>query len=265
VRSVDEIRRAQALVEAGWPLLTVSEELGISRAAIRDWRDQGFDAVVAKRVRRGWSTSGADHGLDVGVAGSHSCDAIERARNDPQAYAYLFGQYLGDGTIDRCRGHVYKIRFFSDAKYPGIVGRIVATGRAVLPGKVTGHRLKRHNYVIVTSHWKHMRCLFPQHGPGRKHERLIVLDDWQNEIVLAHPRRFLRGLIESDGCRVINRVNGGEYPRYMFSNRSVDIMRLFIRTVEQLGVHWTTANKWSVAISRRPDVDHLDTFIGPKW
>jgi hypothetical protein len=30
-------------------------------------------------------------------------------------------------------------------------------------------------------------------------------------------------------------------------------------------VHWTTADKWSVAISRRPDVDHLDTFIGPKW
>jgi hypothetical protein len=135
----------------------------------------------------------------------------------------------------------------------------------VLPRKVGTHKVPDVNMVTVVSHWKHMRCLFPQDGPGRKHDRLIMLDDWQNEIVLDHPQRFLRGLIESDGCRTINRVNGGEYPRYMFSNRSVDIRNLFIRTVEQLGVHWTTANKWGLAVSRRADVEYLDSFIGPKW
>lgn len=44
-------------------------------------------------------------------------------------------------------------------------------------------------------------CLFPQHGPGRKHARPIVLADWQQEIVCEHPGRFLRGLIHSDGWR----------------------------------------------------------------
>ncbi|MFI9836970.1 helix-turn-helix domain-containing protein [Nonomuraea sp. NPDC051941] len=48
--------------------------------------------------------------------------------------------------------------------------------------------------------------LFPQHGPGKKHERPIVLEPWQREIVSAHPGRFVRGLIHSDGWRGTNRV-----------------------------------------------------------
>lgn len=50
--------------------------------------------------------------------------------------------------------------------------------------------------------WHHWPCLFPQHGPGRKHERPIVLEHWQREIVEQHPGPFLRGLFHSDGCRV---------------------------------------------------------------
>ena len=29
--------------------------------------------------------------------------------------------------------------------------------------------------------WKHWPCLFPQHGPGRKHERKIRLEAWQRD------------------------------------------------------------------------------------
>jgi hypothetical protein len=58
------------------------------------------------------------------------------------------------------------------------------------------------------------------------------LADWQREVGLAHPGRFLRGLFNSDGCRVANwaaRPLAGdlkryEYPRYLFSNESADIM-----------------------------------------
>lgn len=32
----------------------------------------------------------------------------------------------------------------------------------------------------------------------------IELADWQREIVSAHPGRFLRGLFNSDGCRIAN-------------------------------------------------------------
>ncbi len=231
-------------------MLRAAGELGLPRSTVRDWAKRGFDETLAGPMRRHRSTP---------------CDAQARAESEAAAYAYLFGQYLGDGTIDEGRRDVYKLRIFCCSHYPGIIGRTMATARDILPGKVSAYKVKNVNLVVITSHWKHMPCLFPQHGPGRKHERLIILDDWQNEIVLAHPERFLRGLIESDGCRVINRVNGGEYPRYMFSNRSPDIRALFARTVEQLGLRWTTANQWGLAVSRRPDVEYLDGFIGPKW
>ena len=265
MRPVSDIRRAQALVEAGWPLLTVAKELGISRAAIRDWRDRGFNAAVAYRQYRHDASYGGDRqGLEVGPPGSHPCGAEDRAARESSAYAYLLGQYLGDGTISLARRGVYKLRIFCCSDYPGIIGRVIATARALVPGKVSGYKTPGVRLVVVTTHWKHMPCLFPQHGPGRKHERFICLADWQNEIVLAHPKRFLRGLIESDGCRSVNWVKGNNDPRYMFANVSDDIRRLCCRTLDQLGVHWTTANARNIAVSRRPDVAYLDSFIGPK-
>jgi hypothetical protein len=255
---------SQVLVEAGWPLLTVADELGLSRAAIRAWRDRGFDRVVAERRFRHPVVSRLGN-LDVGPPGSHDCVATTLARAEPGAYAYLFGQYLGDGTIDRCRREVYKLRIFCDSRYPGIIARIIAAARLVVPGRVSAYKSKAAHLVVITTHWKHMRCLFPQHGPGRKHERFIAFDHWQNEIVLAHAQWFLRGLVESDGCRDLNHVKGKDYPRYSFTNASVDIRRMFTRTAELLDVHWTQMNERTVAIARRPDVAYLDSFIGPKW
>jgi hypothetical protein len=54
-------------------------------------------------------------------------------------------------------------------------------------------------------------CHFPQAGPGKKHERPIVLEPWQAAIVEAEPWRFLRGCIRSDGCVFINRTGRYEY------------------------------------------------------
>ncbi len=84
---------------------------------------------------------------------------------------------------------------------------------------------------MVQSYWNHWPCLFPQHGPGRKHERALTLEDWQRLIVTAHPADFLRGLMHSDGCRVNNwatRTVAGvkkryDYPRWQFVNHSSDI------------------------------------------
>lgn len=230
--------------------MRAARELDIPRSTVRDWDKRGFDETLAGPMRQGPADSD---------------EAFERAIGTPAAYAYLLGQYLGEGTIDQGKNGVYKIRFFCCSHYPGITGRVVATARAVLPRKVSAAKVRTVNLVVVTSHSNQLPRLFPQHGPGRKHERPIVLVDWQEEIRRAHPERFLRGLIESDGCRTINRVNGGEYPRYVFADVSDDIRRLFTRTCDQLGVPWTTANARNIAVSRRPDVAYLDSFIGPKW
>ena len=83
-------------------------------------------------------------------------------------------------------------------------------------------------------YWNHWPCLFPQHGPGRKHERRITLEPWQQAIVEEHTGAFLRGLFHSDGCRAKNwtqKIIAGErkrydYPRWQFTNNSADIREL---------------------------------------
>jgi len=64
--------------------------------------------------------------------------------------------------------------------------------------------------------------------------RNIELQPWQRTIVMANPGRLARGLFHSDGYRGINRVRARlaegdrwyEYPRYLFTNESKDILRL---------------------------------------
>ena len=88
----------------------------------------------------------------------------------------------------------------------------------VLPNKVG--RVMCTGCVSVNAYSQHWPCLFPQHAPGPKHLRPIVLEQWQARIGLElHPRMLLRGLIHSDGYRGMNRIKGGAYtyPRYMFS------------------------------------------------
>jgi hypothetical protein len=127
--------------------------------------------------------------------------------------------------------------------------------------------------MVVTAASKQCPALFPQYGPGRKHERPIVLAEWQQAIVVRHTEQFLRGLIHSDGCRTVNRfrttlpsgrVAECAYPRYFFSNLSADIRDLFCEGCDRLGVRWTQSNHRNISVSHRASVARPDEFIGPK-
>ncbi len=131
-----------------------------------------------------------------------------------------------------------------------------------------------HNIKV---YFKHLGCLFPQHGPGKKHERPIVLEPRQQEIVDAHPWEFVRGLIHSDGCRITNwttRLVGGErkryeYPRYFFTNVSDDIRQLFTDTLDKPGVDWTHCtrhgNPYNISVAKKASVALMDAHVGPKY
>jgi hypothetical protein len=100
---------------------------------------------------------------------------------------------------------------------------------------------------------------FSQPGNGRSSTRI-------------RPTDFLRGLIHSDGCRVVNRFSvvlpSGRreyaYPRYFFTNRSSDIRRLFCEQCERLDVRWTRSSQKTISVSQRRSVAVLDSFIGEK-
>ena len=108
------------------------------------------------------------------------------------------------------------MRVSCDAGWPGIVADVSRLVGSVHPTTGVFH-VKAPGVIVVQGNWKHWPCLFPQHGPGRKHDRLIELEEWQEEIVRAFPADFLRGLFHSDGARVKNwatRVVAGEKRRY---------------------------------------------------
>jgi hypothetical protein len=183
----------------------------------------------------------------------------------PDVYAYLLGLYLGDGCLSATAAGVYKLRIFLDAKYPGIVDECSAAIRSVRPGAAVGLTTRpNEGGVEVGSYWKSWPVLFPQHGPGKKHERSIVLEPWQEERVALDPDLLVRGLIHSDGCRFVNTGSGGwRHPRYSFSNRSADIRAIFCAACERLDLRWTAAPH-TVYVSRRDDVWLLDRVVGPK-
>ena len=185
-----------------------------------------------------------------------------------QAYAYLLCVYLGDGCISNNSGS-FKLRVTLDLAYPAIIAEVAAAIETIR-GRPASQRLDRdgRQCLDLVSCWKSWPCLFPQHGPGRKHSRRIQLAEWQQEIVDAEPGAFLRGLIHTDGWRGVNKVHvkgrDYEYPRYQFSNRSDDIRELFTGTCDRLGIEWRRWGRWHISVAKRDSVALLDRFVGLK-
>ncbi|MGA5418776.1 helix-turn-helix domain-containing protein [Streptomyces lavendulocolor] len=204
------------------------------------------------------------------------CPRCDDRELDAAAYSYLFGLYLGDGHISHYSAHRAPNLMITCADdWPGVMDECEKAMRSVFPDNRVC-RVRRTGCHNVKVHSKHLVCLFPQHGPGRKHERRIVLEAWQREIVDEHPWEFVRGLIHSDGCRITNwttRLVGGvpkryEYPRYFFTNVSEDIRRLFTDTLDTLGVEWTQCvrggSPYNISVARRASVGLMDAHVGPK-
>ena len=181
--------------------------------------------------------------------------------------------HLGDGCVVQ-HERAERLVITLDGMYPDIIDEAFAAVQLAVPHqRVSVLRVKGSRALVVQSYGQSWHRVFPQAGPGRKHERRIVLADWQREIVDLHPKPFLRGLIHSDGCRTVNRfktklpsgrVAEYEYPRYFFSNLSADIRALFCEYCERLGVRWTQSNHRNISVSHRTSVAILDGFIGPK-
>jgi len=187
------------------------------------------------------------------------------------AYVHLLGLYLGDGNIVAHRRGVFRLRIFLDKKYPQIVDECISSLQAVAPSNKAHALLTPSNCYSVSSYSRSWPCLFPQHGPGRKHTRPIFLADWQQRLAERWPKQVLKGLIQSDGCRSYSTGRGGwTQPRYAFSNVSTDITSIFCSACDCLGLRWTASFPTnesaavSVYVSRKADVAKLDEFVGPK-
>jgi hypothetical protein len=241
MRSETDRRIVAHLAAGGLNASQIAYVAGIPRSTVRDWSRK---PRKAPRVPR-----------------EPTLDLASLPKAD---YSYLLGFYLGDGTISHNRRGVYRLRITTDTRYPGIIAECVSSMRAVMPANRVHVQRRRFRAVEIGSSSKAWPLLFPQHGPGPKHRRKIALAPWQAAIVERFPREFLRALIHSDGCRVLNCVNGKDYPRYFFDQVSDDIRRLFCETCTRLGIDYTWSKSKTVSIARAPSVALLDSFVGPK-
>lgn len=237
-----------ALRQSGATWTMVSAETGVSLSTVIGW-SKDPEAFARRRA---------------------SCARCGSAVLPEEAYAALLGFYLGDGHIARGKRY-YALRVSCDATYPSIIEDVAACMAAVHP---TGREalLRRPGCVNVQSRWQHWPCLFPQHGPGPKHLRPILLEEWQRTIVEDHPGSFLRGLFHSDGSRVTNwarrpvagQLKTYEYPRWQFVNASQDIRELCCWALDLVGIPWRQSNVRVISVSRSEAVARLDELIGLK-
>ena len=239
--------RALALVEAGENDCQVARRLGLARTTVRDWRRAKDEPSEL-----------------IGVI----CPRCWRPSRKPilftvADYAELLGLYLGDGYIVRT-GRSDRLRIFLDTRYGQIV-LILSPFFAAASQHIgsVGFTTRKGTTTIVSLYCTHLACLFPQHGAGMKHERDIVLEDWQTELVARNPWDFIRGLIRSDGCAYVNRTGRYAYLSYEFSNRSQQIRELFMDACDRVDVEYRPYKRY-VRIYRRKSVSLMRQHVGLK-
>jgi hypothetical protein len=257
IRSPEDVRAVLELKAEGCTDRETSRRTGVPVNTIRLWRHRG----LSRRAKRA---------LDTGeLCARCGAEPHDFAALPPETYGYLLGVYLGDGCVGRS-GKSWSLRVALDAPYPGII-EACCDGMEEIRG---GHRPRPRPdsrgtaCVRVEMTWAQWPCLFPQHGPGRKHRRKIALTDWQRQLVDEAANALLRGLIHTDGWRGVNRVVSKgkryEYRRYQFSNRSDDIRRIFTDTRDALGIEWRQWTRLHISVAERESVALLDSFVGPK-
>ncbi|MFG3113931.1 helix-turn-helix domain-containing protein [Streptomyces sp. NPDC048197] len=256
----DVRQKALMQLRAGTRNADVARALGVPLGTVSYWRHMD-------RAKRGE------------CPGAHNprCPRCDGRDLDRAAYAYLLALYLGDGHIIQYSEHrVPSLMIACGNSWPGLMNECEAAMRTVFPDNSVC-RVSRTGCHNVKVYSKHLWCMFPQHGAGKKHERRIALEPWQQEIVDEHPWEFIRGLIHSDGCRITNwttRMVGGErkryeYPRYFFTNKSDDIRKLCSDTLTKVGVEWTVlargSDPFNISVARKASVALMDQHIGPKY
>jgi hypothetical protein len=234
------------LVRAGVNDCAIARRLGIPRSTIRDWRRPSYVRKLPGAIcPRCWRAV---------------LRPIEFSDAD---YAELLGLYLGDGHIVRT-GRSDRLRIFLDSSYPGIVQDARALLRRCFPGRGVGSlRSREKSMTTLSLYCTHLACIFPQHGPGRKHDRPILLESWQQAVLRRDPWPFLRGCIRSDGCVFVNRTGRYTYLSYDFKNRSSDILGIFTEVCDLVGVDYRRYAE-HVRIYRRASVARMVQNVGFK-
>jgi hypothetical protein len=250
--SEDSYLAVMSLVDTGLTDRPLAAATGVVPATVRRWRlaPKPPDVVRRRRIAEAWSVP------------------VEAT------YCYLLGAYLGDGLVTLYPPNAWCLRIYNDRRYRSISDEILTAMRATFPGgRVRLTPSSNSEADVLSVRHPAIARAFPQHGPGRKHNRAIVLADWQLAVTRTHPGALIRGLIHSDGCRAVNRFRTKlpsgrtaeySYVRYFFSNMSADVRGIFAEHCQLLGIRVTQSNHRNLSVSHRDSVAILEELVGPK-
>lgn len=207
-------------------------------------------------------------------------DYSKWSESQQKSYSYLLGFYLGDGCLQHnirknCRS--YTLLISNQADFTRMNKEIESALIDIFPNKtIKFYKRKKSNCINIKLTAVNLHFLFP-HGIGKKHTREIELTSWQDDLLKKYPKEFIKGLIESDGCRFAPRKKQcPTYIIYQFTNCSLDIHKFLQKASTQIGLNFTFrltksknkpshyALKYWTCFNDRKSFKILDDFIGPK-
>ncbi len=163
-RTGTDIEAVSKLLGTGLSDHEIGRQTGVSRSSVQRWRTRGVPQ------------------LDRGNPGAWM-------PFDPRSYCYLLGIYLGDGYLAHPSPRSTVLEISLDPKYPGIVDECSVTVWRVagVAARTSRQRTQKGEGIRLAATSPRWAALFPQHGPGRKHQRTIRLVSWQQAIVDRFP------------------------------------------------------------------------------
>ena len=143
----------------------IARRLGVPRTTVRDWRNPRYAPRPTAGAAHARAAGGRRRGSRSATPTTQSCSASISATATSRALA-----------------RTEQLRLSLDAKYPNVNDEIDALLRRCFPDNRVGRvLLDGGSTVVLHVYSSHLSCLFPQAGPGKKHERAIALEPWQAE------------------------------------------------------------------------------------
>lgn len=277
-------QQLESSLNDGKSMNDISKEFGVSLTSIRYWckkfslqSQYGNFKEVNNKTKKSYKKGGFKN-LKIEVDESH-LDYNNWSEQQEEAYSYLLGFYLGDGCLQhdiKRKTRSYTFMISNQRSFTRMNQEIVHALQILFPNKtVKFYNRKKSDCINIKLTAINLNLLFP-HGRGLKHTRKIELANWQEKMIEKYPKEFIKGIIESDGCRFAPRKKQcPSYIIYQFTNCSLDIHLLLQKFAKQIGLNFTFRERKNIKLKYRTPAyltcfndkksfEILESFIGPK-
>lgn len=230
MKTNEEYQKVCELFSLGYNKSQISKMLNLDRGTVRKWLNDKPNHLKTPSL-------------------------FERVKLNSKTYSYILGLYLGDGYINKT-DRAYRLRISLDKKY-NILNQYANDKLKELFITNSVFIVDNDTWIDLSVYNKNLPMIFPQIGIGKKHNRPIILSDWQIELI--DWCELMKGLFHSDGTYYIS--NGLDY--YQFKNSSKHILEIFKMCCDKNEIKYTFGND-VIRIYTRRSVNKMKKLIGTK-